>query len=107
MMDKLDPVFKIDFERQIPKLKSDRLAGVYEGELRLLTKNCACVITPAGDYVARENSGGQLERWVLKQLQISDNCVPQMLAGQQTGSDEFERWVTRDALPVLWNASEI
>jgi hypothetical protein len=62
---------RIDLERQIPKLKSTRLAGVYKGELRLVTEKCMCVITPGGDYVAGENSSGQLEQWVLKQLQRS------------------------------------
>src|ERR1019366_8940965 len=42
-----------------------------------------------------------------RQRGISDNCVSQMLAGQQTGSDESERRVTRNNLPVLRHACEI
>jgi len=38
---------------------------------------------------------------------VSDNYVSQMPASQQTGSDEPERRPTRNALPVLWHASEI
>ena len=38
---------------------------------------------------------------------VSDNHVSQMSASQQTGSDESERWGTRNALPVLWHACEI
>jgi hypothetical protein len=44
---------------------------------------------------------------VERQGGVSDNYVSQMPASQQTGSDESERRVTRNALPVLWHASEI
>jgi hypothetical protein len=63
----------IHLKRDLTKLQSERLVGVHNGEVTLLTENCVCVITPAGECVAGDNSGGQLSRWVNSQLGKSLN----------------------------------
>lgn len=40
-----------------------RVVG-HEDRLRLLTKNCACVILPDGRFAVGENCSGRMERWV-------------------------------------------
>ena len=49
-------------------LASKNLAYIHDGELRLLTDECACAIVPTADgakFVAGENKTGRFARWIV------------------------------------------
>jgi hypothetical protein len=59
----------IDLEHNLPILTEARLVAMRDGQLFLLTRSCSCAITPSGEYVAGENSGGQLNAWLSREIE--------------------------------------
>jgi hypothetical protein len=51
----------------ISHLSNDRLVYLYENQLKLLTEQCQCIVTPKG-FVAGENKDGRLSAWVLNEM---------------------------------------
>jgi len=51
-------------ETLVESLNKPGLAGRDGNKLVLLTRGCSCAILPTGEFVAGENIGGQLMRWL-------------------------------------------
>ena len=71
-VDDLNRIVKEQSEQIINNLNMKRLIYVDEdGILRLLTKQCKCVIVPNYGYVAADDKDGRLTSWVLNKMKES------------------------------------
>lgn len=60
-------------ENIINHLTNERLIYVDDEKIRLLTKECKCMIVPGVGFVAADDHDGRLMRWVMKQMAKSRN----------------------------------
>ena len=56
----------VGLENIIRHLSNERLVYVEDGKIKLLTKECKCVIVPGVGYVAADDYDGRLMQWLSK-----------------------------------------
>ncbi|MBC3843402.1 hypothetical protein GXW82_33800 [Streptacidiphilus sp. 4-A2] len=58
-------------------LLQTHLVALSGQHLGLITKECALVILPTGEYVAAENSTGRLDRWIARWWELRERASDQ------------------------------